>query len=73
MIIKEILDNGSQVNVCSNSEKRYVLTNSGNYNLQYNSGTVYSINPIYEFDTLESLEAKLIELNIDLSILDELK
>jgi hypothetical protein len=72
MITEETLPNGSQVNVCSNSEKRYVLTNSGNYNLQYNSGTVYSINPIYEFDTLESLEAKLIELNIDLSILDKL-
>ena len=72
MITEETLPNGSQVNVCSNSEKRYVLTNSGNYNLQYNSGTVYSINPIYEFYTLESLETEIIELNITLAILDEL-
>lgn len=72
MITEETLPNGSQVNVCSNSEKRYVLTFSENYNLQYTLGTVYSINPIYEFYTLESLETEIIELNITLAILDEL-
>jgi hypothetical protein len=73
MITEETLPNGSQVNVCSNSEKRYVLTYSEKYNLQYNSGTVYSINPIYEFDTLESLKTKLMELNIDLNIIKKVQ